>query len=244
MGAELPERFVLRLTWDNEVAWKRTLPAHHDIAPAPNHRFMLLALKRRRVPEFDAEFDIRDDLITMISPAGDLLEERSLYDMMLSRPDLLSYLRIKPREGVIDLFHANSVRWMTQKHLAAKHPKYAPTNVIVCIRNRDLVAIFNWDTRELVWAWGQGEISGPHDAVVLKNGNILLFDNGLSRGWSRVIELDPLTRQIVWQYNAPDPPDLFTESRGANQRLPNGNTLITESDSGRAFEVTREGEIV
>jgi hypothetical protein len=26
--------------------------------------------------------------------------------------------------------------------------------------------------------------------------------------------------------------------------LPNGNTLITESDNGRAFEVTREGEIV
>ena len=133
---------------------------------------------------------------------------------------------------------------MTDKDLAAKHPIYGPTNVIVCIRHRDLVAIFNWDTRELVWSWGQGEISGPHDAVVLQNGNILLFDNGLSRGWSRVIELDPLTRQIVWQYTAPVPSDFFTESRGGNQRLPNGNTLITESDSGRAFEVTREGEIV
>jgi hypothetical protein len=32
--------------------------------------------------------------------------------------------------------------------------------------------------------------------------------------------------------------------RGGAQRLPNGNTLITESDKGRAFEVTREGEIV
>ena len=28
------------------------------------------------------------------------------------------------------------------------------------------------------------------------------------------------------------------------QRLPNGNTLIAESDRGRAFEVTAEGEIV
>jgi hypothetical protein len=27
-------------------------------------------------------------------------------------------------------------------------------------------------------------------------------------------------------------------------RLPNGNTLIVESDAGRAFEVTAEGEIV
>ena len=28
------------------------------------------------------------------------------------------------------------------------------------------------------------------------------------------------------------------------QRFPNGNTLITESDTGRAFEITRGGQIV
>ena len=28
------------------------------------------------------------------------------------------------------------------------------------------------------------------------------------------------------------------------QRLPNGNTLITESDAGRVFEVTEGGDIV
>src|SRR5258706_14516162 len=31
---------------------------------------------------------------------------------------------------------------------------------------------------------------------------------------------------------------------GNAQRLPNGNTLITESSFGRFFEVTKEGEIV
>jgi hypothetical protein len=31
---------------------------------------------------------------------------------------------------------------------------------------------------------------------------------------------------------------------GTGQRLPNGNTLITESDNGRAFEVTKDKEIV
>jgi len=31
---------------------------------------------------------------------------------------------------------------------------------------------------------------------------------------------------------------------GYAQRLPNGNTLITESSFGRFFEVTKEGEIV
>jgi len=31
---------------------------------------------------------------------------------------------------------------------------------------------------------------------------------------------------------------------GAADRLPNGNTLITESDGGRAFEVTQQAEVV
>ena len=34
------------------------------------------------------------------------------------------------------------------------------------------------------------------------------------------------------------------EVPGYAQRLPNGNTLITESSFGRFFEVTKEGEIV
>jgi hypothetical protein len=36
----------------------------------------------------------------------------------------------------------------------------------------------------------------------------------------------------------------YTHKNGSAQRLPNGNTLICEGDKGRAFEVTKEGEIV
>jgi outer membrane protein assembly factor BamB len=104
--------------------------------------------------------------------------------------------------------------------------------------------VIDWDAKKVVWAWGQGEVSGPHDAVVLPSGNFLLFDNGLGRGWSRIVELDPKTRKIVWEYRAPQQESFYSQTRGANQRLPNGNTLIAQSDSGRAFEVTRDGEIV
>jgi hypothetical protein len=59
-----------------------------------------------------------------------------------------------------------------------------------------------------------------------------------------VVEVDPIAGEIVWEYRATPPPSFYSRSRGANQRLANGNTLITESDKGRAFEVTPEGEIV
>jgi hypothetical protein len=56
--------------------------------------------------------------------------------------------------------------------------------------------------------------------------------------------MDPRTRRIVWEYRAPDPKAFYTQTRGANQRLANGNTLIAQSDAGRAFEVTPDGTIV
>jgi hypothetical protein len=85
-----------------------------------------------------------------------------------------------------------------------------------------------------------------HDAEVLPNGHILLFDNigNLKAGnTSRVLEFDPADMRIAWSYSGtPDRP-LFSKIRSGQQRLPNGNTLITESDGGRLVEVTPKGEI-
>ena len=100
-------------------------------------------------------------------------------------------------------------------------------------------------------------------------GNILVFDNGgqagygaptpgapkgignAQRDFSRVLEFDPLTLEIKWQYTfaeagfgAQDKYKFYSHYISAAQRLPNGNTLITEGADGRLFEVTPEHEIV
>ncbi|MHC4470632.1 MAG: arylsulfotransferase family protein [Planctomycetota bacterium] len=49
---------------------------------------------------------------------------------------------------------------------------------------------------------------------------------------------------VVWSYQGDEAHPFYSMTCGTCQRLPNGNTLITESDSGRAFEVTRDKEIV
>jgi hypothetical protein len=116
--------------------------------------------------------------------------------------------------------------------------------LLVCLRNVNQIAIMEEDSYRLLWAWGEGELEWPHHPTILENGHILIFDNGVQRGYSRVIELDPIDETIVWQYTADPPEAFYSNTRGAAQRLPNGNTLITESDRGRVFEVTREGEIV
>lgn len=107
------------------------------------------------------------------------------------------------------------------------------------------------------------QISGQHNPHFIPEGlpgagNILLFDNQGGAGYppaalgiyagSRVLEIDPVTKDIIWQYTAEDsgrPSWEFYSSFVSNaQRLPNGNTLITEGMRGRLFQVTSDGEIV
>jgi hypothetical protein len=79
---------------------------------------------------------------------------------------------------------------------------------------------------------------------MLPEGRILVFDNGVERKWSRVLEVDPQTLTIEWQYTADPPAGFYTFEKGSAQRLPNGNTLISEGNDGRVFEVTQTGNIV
>ncbi|MCH7626213.1 MAG: aryl sulfotransferase, partial [Chloroflexi bacterium] len=49
---------------------------------------------------------------------------------------------------------------------------------------------------------------------------------------------------IVWEYHDSPPFNFFSPYISGARRLPNGNTLITEGNFGRIFQVTPEGEVV
>ena len=59
----------------------------------------------------------------------------------------------------------------------------------------------------------------------------------------RLLEVDPKTRKITWQYPGEGGIPFFSKTRGATQRLDNGNTLIVEANAGKAFEITAKGDL-
>jgi len=108
------------------------------------------------------------------------------------------------------------------------------------------------------------QIIGQHHAHFIPKGlpgagNLMVFDNGGASGYgfanpiapegrgafvrptSRVLEINPVTLELVWSYTNPR---FFSTNISGAQRLPNGNTLITAGAGGRMFEVTNEGMIV
>lgn len=238
-------RVLIRFAWSGEVLWSRRLAVHHDAEQTPSGQLLAIVMANREVDFDGARRRIRDDQLTMLDGDGQALESRSLFDLFGAgpAPNPLAWVRVRER-GATDLFHANSVEWMSREELFGTAPVYSPDHVLVSVRHQDLVAIVDWKRSRLVWSWGKSELAGPHDATLLDNGNVLIFDNGLGRTFSRIVEVDPRTDRIVWQYQADPPESFFTAALGGAQRLPNGNTLIANSHAGEAFEVTPEGEVV
>lgn len=116
-----------------------------------------------------------------------------------------------------------------------------------------------------------GWIIGPHHAHMIPiglpgAGNILVYDNGGSAGYgrpdpvnrfsynrdySRVLEFNPVTLEIIWEYSPRTLGYFFMDSMreyspyvSSAQRLINNNTLITEGGNGRLIEVTPELQVV
>jgi hypothetical protein len=59
-----------------------------------------------------------------------------------------------------------------------------------------------------------------------------------------VIEVAPESGEIVWEYKDGYQMNFFSPFISSAQRLPNGNTLITEGLFGRIFEVSAQHQIV
>jgi len=239
--------FLLKLDWNNQLVWRQPIQAHHDVEVLPDGSLATLSSELRSIPSISTEHEIRDDLLVQMNSKGEIQTEYSLATLLNAQAEW-EWETVQPSlvtrdKSIIDLIHANSIVWM-HPGWAKLNPLFQEGNVMVSMRHQNRVVILHPENGELLWSYGRGEILGQHDATVLENGNILIFDNGLSRGWSRVIEVDPNSKEIVWQWSAPEREAFYTAGRGAAQRLANGNTLLLESDQGHAIEITKAGKVV
>jgi hypothetical protein len=152
---------------------------------------------------------------------------------------LPSVAHLKFEETEIDLLHANHIEVFDGSQVGIS-PLFAEGNMLISMKSLNAIAIIDGEALEIVWLWGPTNIALQHHPRLLEGGRILLFDNGIEA--SRVIELDPLTGRIEWYYE--DGESFFSFWGGANQRLPNGNTLVTQTDGGYSFEVTPSKDVV
>ncbi len=244
------------------VIWERNMRSHHDIAVTLKND--IFALNRRDALVFyhGIPLPLLDDTIVKLDNNGEIIKEFSLfpyfrdaiewsqigriYYWILNPNTVLRMIKCLKTNGFslekdtpFDIMHNNCISFITDST-----DQFDPaTCLLISARELDLISIIDFQSQKTLWSFGPRILSEQHHPTMLENGNILVFDNGRKYSNSRVLEINPQTKEIVWSYEG-DPPSSFYSSRmGSAKRLKNGNTLITDSNSGRVIQVTRDGGV-
>lgn len=244
-GAELiggSAAALVELDWESRVVWEyRDRFLHHDYQRLPNGNHLVLAwdkLPAELKPRIRGGHAHEDDpprmwadVVKEISPDGGLLREWRSWEHLS-----FDAQRICPLESQKEWTHCNSL-------------ELTPAGEwLMSFRLTSTIALVDPASGDVRWSFGPGQFSHQHHATWLENGHILVFDNGCHRlrspSYSQVVELDPTSEKIVWSYVGRTLVAFFSFMVSGCERLPNGNTLVTEGASGRLFEVTPKHEIV
>ncbi|MFP8958054.1 aryl-sulfate sulfotransferase [Natrialbaceae archaeon A-CW3] len=262
---DIQEAGIRELDPNSDVVWSYHCRIDHDMQIVgthdhgsphiPDDHLLLHTVTDHMVPKIAPEL-VRNPYIVEIDREKNLHWEWYGEDHFeelkeLLPPDQWEYVRNRiDTEYPFDWAHNNTLQLIPENETyrteleAGEDARFAPGNIVFSYRSIDVIGVIEYPSGDIVWAWGPDELDGQHLPHVLENGNLLIFDNGTERGWSRVIEVDPLSEDIVWEYTSDPKDDFYSPAISGAQRLPNGNTLICSGNQQWLFEVTPSGDIV
>jgi Arylsulfotransferase (ASST) len=243
---------MMRIDAKSQLKWVRYGHFNHDFDVAEDGKIYVIWQDSRTTPpnEYAALGQpILDEGIATLNADGTLLRQVSVLDGFAHSP---RYSQLPLMQGVTpdnkpgDRMHNNNVDVLTEVQAKAL-PGAKAGDILISMREWNSLAAMDPKSGTIDWAM-HGSFNRQHDPDLLSNGNIMLFDNmgdWQRNAGTRVIEFNPTTEQIVWQY----PPqgsksELWSRIRGEQAVLPNGNVLINEAQGGRLIEVMRSGETV
>lgn len=241
--AIVKDEMIIEIDWNSNLVWKEKLRAHHDFSRGKEGNTIVVSRRERPDPWRKGETIAFDELIEY-DKNGEVIWTWYYEEHMGDLKKLLGEVP-EPVGNWKDYPHVNTVEILPDNPLYKKDKRFKPGNLLICGRHANLIMIIDKRSKDIVWAWGPGVIEGPHMPTMLPDGNILIYDNGNqmasnSRGFTKAVEMDPLSEEIVWEYGHPG--GFFSPARGSALRMSGGNTLIATSDYGWFFEVTPEGE--
>jgi hypothetical protein len=255
---------LAKLDRDSRVLWKYPRNCHHDVDVAEDGTIYAIVNEVAETVPPGLEYIPTPcvvDVLDVVSPEGRQVKRLPLLEAVRDSPYAPLFCTLErptlPGAGMLpspplspafddlqrrDVLHTNAVK-VLGRALAPKFPLFKAGQLLVSLRHLDALAVLDPDSGKVVWA-ARGPWHAQHDPSFLDNGHLLLFDNlGSARG-SRVLEYDPQTQALPWAYPGDGGPPFLSKIRGMCQRLPNGNTLVVNSDAGEAFEVTAGREAV
>jgi len=235
----IPNGGLIKLDMDSNIRWKYIGRVHHQMHCDNDGRIFVLENQKRFDPKYNKNESFLDDLIVILDKNGKKIGSVSILDA-LANSDYAPLLSKMIFKG--DVFHTNTISPLDNKFIK-KSPAFKRGNFLISCRELNLVCIIDFRAQKVVWGLSN-MWKAQHQPEILDNGHMLIYDNRWRPNRSRIVEFDPFSQQVYWSYSGTGKDPFYSSIAGAFQRLPNGNTLIVETETGRAFEVTSSGEIV
>lgn len=215
---------LVRLDRCGEVMWQSPKAFHHVLTMADDGRLWGV---------------LGPDEIASVDPeTGELLEQISVKEVFEQNDTIGAFYIPSTTES---RSHANDVEVLPAS-IADAFPLFEAGDVMYSMRDLNAVVVFEPESGQIRWVQ-HGPWLRQHDPDFLPDGRISVFDNRTDRNASRIVVIDPVTRRHETLYEGSDSRPFYTKHRGMHQHLENGNVLIAEAQSGRAVEVTPDGEI-
>jgi len=230
---------IIKLDRNSKILWTSDLPSYNHLFVDEAGRILTIAKTARMIPDLRTEGPILEDFIVFLSADGDIERRFSLLESFRASAFAET---IHPLPDHADIFHSNSVVTIDDA-VAKSSDLFRSGMLLVSLRDIDTVALIDPVSTTVEMAW-RGPWRAQHQPVPLSTGSVLLFDNQGAENGSRVVEFDPDTGELGWIFPQQAAASLSSAEAGSCQRLPNGNTLITESEMGRAIEITPDRAVV
>ncbi|CAN2044484.1 arylsulfate sulfotransferase [Candidatus Magnetomoraceae bacterium gMMP-1] len=259
---------LVEIDWNGNIVWEyfddKNRTPHHDFQRLESGNTLILYHENKFVPEISAKV-LRTDYIVEVDSDEQIVWEWHTdehFDGFGFSDEAKQLIDEGDDSETNDWAHTNSIQTLPDSPLSNQDSRFQKGNILVSQRNTNIIFIIDKKSGRIVWKTGPDDnlTIGQHDAQMIPQGfpgagNILVFDNGgiagypnQSRLYSRVVEIEPLEKKIVWEYNAKRSHmgqwTFFSPLISGAQRLLNGNTLICEGMQGRFFEITEYGKIV
>jgi hypothetical protein len=247
---------TLRIDACGAVRWRMPAGNHHSISPAGDGSFWIPGVtdeprsSSRRHPDGFPGLDepVYNDLILRVDGDGAVLDTINVLDVLYENGLWHQYVKSRTRRPR-DPTHLNDVERLPAS-MADEYPDFEAGDLVVSLRNLDLVFVLDPDSRQVKWHATEPFVL-QHDPDFLGDGWIGVFDNrsdgtlrGTTLGGSRIVALQPHTDSMRVLFPGPESEPFYTHHRGKWQRLENGNLLLVESAAGRVVEVGPDGRAV
>jgi hypothetical protein len=243
---------LFKLDRDSRVVWAVREPAHHALQVTERGEIAHLQAERRLIPGI-ADVQAIDDFIVVRDGNGRELRRLAMSDA-LRNVDWLGLRKAfwaRERErgyglderSIHDPFHTNALWLLSSDEAARLGDSFRAGDALVSMAMLDTIAILDMEKGVTRWSQ-QGPFGMQHEPRPTLDGGIAVFNNFLTKDRSSVLTLDPRTRRVTREYTGPESEPLHSRRSGRIQVLPNGNTLVVESEGGRSLEITADGETV